>query len=202
MNTTGELYGIAITPNGSSAIVTTFTSDAPKKVNLSTSGVQNITGMSGSYGVAIFDSGNEALIFDGDSLDRVSIINNSVTKKIAYLSYNTSFQNIAITADDKYAFVVGAFEKLIVSLANDSVVQTFVSGGVNVAVAPDGSKFFVTDSYNGTVRAYKRLNTSGVQADHNLLPSASSLWQNYPNRLCTPPRDQCVTGMMDGKDFV
>jgi len=181
VNTSGVLYGIAITPNGTSAIVTTFTLDSPKKVNLITSGVQNITGITGSYGVAILHSGNEALVFDGDSLDRVSLISNSVTKKISYLSFNTSFQNIAITSDDKYAFVVGSFEKLIISLANDSVIQTFSSGGTNVATTPDGSRFFVTDSYNGTVRVYKKLNPTEVQDDHNSVPLAIAMQQNYPN---------------------
>ena len=156
ITTSGELFGIAIT--GSSAIVTAWNA-APVHVNLTTSAVQNITGMTGSYGLAILHSGNEVLIFDGDSLDRVSLTSNTVTKTISYLSFNTSFQNIAITADDKYAFVIGAFEKLIISLANDSVIQTFSSGGTNVATNSDGSRFFVTDSYNGTVRVYKKINT-------------------------------------------
>jgi len=159
ITTSGELFGIAIT--GSSAIVTAWNA-APVNVNFTTSGVQNITGMNGSYGLAILHSGNKALIFDGDSLDRVSLISNTVTKIISYLSFNTSFQNIAITADDKYAFVVGAFEKLIVSLANDSVIQTFSAGGTNVATTSDGSRFFVTDSYNGTVRVYKKIITTGM----------------------------------------
>ena len=180
ISTSGELYGIAITPDGSSALVSTFTSDSPKKINIATSGVQNIAGMTGSYGLAILHSGKEALIFDGDSLDRVSLLTNSVTTKISPLTYNTSFQNIAITSDDKYAFVVGAFEKLIISLANDSVVQTFTAGGANVATSPDGSHFYVTDSYNGTVRVYGKQSTNRV--DEVQVPTAVfSLEQNYPN---------------------
>jgi DNA-binding beta-propeller fold protein YncE len=159
INTSGVLLGIAIT--GSSAIVTAWNA-APVHVNLTTSGVQNITGMNGSYGVAILHSGNEALINDGDSLYRVSLSNNRVTKTISYLSLNTSFQNIAITDDDKYAFVVGAFEKLIISLADNTVIQTFSAGGTNVAATSDGSRFFVTNSYNGTVRVYKKVIPTGM----------------------------------------
>jgi DNA-binding beta-propeller fold protein YncE len=181
VNTSGELYGIALTPDGGSALVTTFTSDSPKLVNLSTSGVQSIAGMSGSYGVAMLHNGVDALVFDGDSLDRVSLTTRSITKKIAPLSYNTSFQNIAITSDDKYAFVVGAFEKLIIALANDSVVQTFTAGGTNVATSPDGSTFYVTDSYNGAVRVYKRQGTSGVVDVQAKVPASYALQQNYPN---------------------
>jgi len=180
VNSSGVLYGIALTPDGSSALVSTFTSDSAKKVNIATSAVQNIAGLTGSYGLAILHSGKEALIFDGDSLDRVSLVSNSVTKKISPLTYNTSFQNIAITSDDKYAFVVGAFEKLIISLANDSVVQTFTAGGANVATAPDGSHFYVTDSYNGTVRVYGKQTTNRV--NEGQAPTAVfSLGQNYPN---------------------
>ena len=182
VNTSGELEGIAITPDGGSAIVTTFSSDSPKKVNLLTSEIQNIAGISsGSYGVAILHNGNEALIFDGDSLDRVSLISNSVTNKISYLSYNTGFQNIAITSDDKYAFVAGSFEKLIISLADNSVIQTFTAGGTSIATSPDGSIFYVTDSYNGTVRVYKRQIPSEVKNEHNPIPLAFLLQQNYPN---------------------
>ncbi len=182
VNTTGELYGIALTPDGSSALLTTFSSDSPKIVNLSSSGVQNISGISaGSYGVAMFHNSNEALIFDGDSLDRVSLTTNSKTKTISYLSYNTNFQNIAITKDDKYAFVAGAIEKLVISLDNNSVIETFTAGGTNITTNSNGSEFYVTDSYNGTVRVYKEQIPNGVKSGKNYLPSDYQLSQNYPN---------------------
>ncbi len=182
VNTSGELYGIALTPDGSSAVLTTFSSDFPKKVNMQTSEVQNITGItSGSYGIAMLHNANEAIIYDGDSLDLVSLNTNSLIKKIAGLSYNTNFQNIAVTGNDKYAFAVGAFEKLVISLTADTVVQTFSSGGTNVASNSDGSTFYVTDSYNGTVRVYKNQTVSGVDVAGNQSPSGFVLQQNYPN---------------------
>ncbi len=182
VNTSGVLTGLAITPDGGSALVTTYTADSPKLVNLQTSSVQNIAGISsGSYGVAMFHNSNNALIFDGDTLDLVSLTSNSVTKKISYLTYNTNFQNIAITKDDKYAIVVGAFDKLVISLADDSVIQSFSAGGTNVAVNSDGSEFYVTDSYNGTVRFYREQSTGIVKENQNLLPAGFLLEQNYPN---------------------
>jgi hypothetical protein len=181
IGTSGILYGVAVTPNGASALITTNTSDSPKLVNISTSAVQNITGFAGSYGAAILHDGSGALIFDGDSLDRVSFASNTITKKISALSYNTSFENIAITSDNNYAFAVGAFEKLIVALANDSVVQTFTAGGTNVATNADGSTFYVTDSYNGAVRVYKRQTTNGIANVQERGPATYSLQQNYPN---------------------
>jgi len=182
VNTSGVLTGLAVTPDGGSALVTTFSLGSPKLVNLQTSGVQNISGISsGSYGVAMFHNSNNALIFDGDSLDLVSLTSNSVSKKISYLSYNTNFQNIVITKDDKYAIAVGAIEKLVISLANDSVIQTFSAGGTNAAVNSDGSEFYVTDSYNGTVRIYKEQSPTLVKENQNSSPANFQLYQNYPN---------------------
>ncbi len=181
VSTSGELYGIAISPDSTSALVTTYTSDSPKIINLAAATVQNISGMSGSYGIAALHKSNEALIFDGDSLDLVSLTANSVIKKISGLSYNTSFQNIAVTSDDKYAFAIGAFEKLVISLDADSVIQTFTAGGTNVAASPDGSRFYVTDSYSGTVRVYKETGATGVEATEASIPSYFQLLQNYPN---------------------
>ncbi len=181
VSTSGELYGIALSPDTTYAIVTTNTLGSPKMVNIRTSEVQSIAGISGSYGVAMFHNKNEALLFDGDSVDHVSLESKSVIKKIASLSHNTAFQNIAISQDDKYAFVVGAFEKLVVSLAGDSVIQTFTAGGTNVAATPDGSRFYVTDTYNGTVRAYKMTTQTGVRTSESLRPKGYRLLQNYPN---------------------
>ncbi len=180
VNTSGVLCGIALTSYGNSAIVTTYSLGSPKNINLLNSQVQNISGMNGSYGVAALHNSSEALIFDGDSLDRVSLTSNTITKKISALSYNTSFQNIAVTSDDKYAFAVGAFEKLVITLKDDSVIQTFTAGGTNVACTSEGSRFFVTDSYNGTVRVYKR-NATGIEQNNNLAMKGFSLEQNFPN---------------------
>ncbi len=179
--TSGTLYGIAITPDSASAIVTTYFFDSPKKINLSTFGVQNITGFNGSYSVATLHNSNEALI-QGDTLKRVSLTTNTATKIISDI-YSTALQGIAITADDKYAFVVGSFQKVVVDLANDSVIQTFSAGGTSVATASDGSRFFVTDSYNGTVRVYKKVIPTGVNdfKGDSEIPAAFTLLQNYPN---------------------
>lgn len=175
--TTGELYGIGVSPNSNLAFVTTFTSDVPKIVNLTTSAVQNISGaISGSYGVAMFHNSAQALYFDGDSLDIVSLNTGAITAKITPLDYNTNFQNIAISSDDKYAFVTGAFEKFAISLTTNSVIQTFGSGQTNIATNSNGSWFYVTDSYNGQTRFYKESGT-GVQEYKNNTMNISV----YPN---------------------
>ncbi len=157
--TKGELTGIGIL--GNTALVTAWNA-APVLVNLATSDTQTIGGMTESYGVAMLHHSNEALVFDGDSVDRVSLATGSISKKIAPLSSNTGFQNLAITKDDKYAFAIGSFEERIIALANDSVLQTFPIGGVSVAADSDGSAFYVTDSYGGQVRVYKAVGNSSL----------------------------------------
>ena len=181
VNTSGVLYGIAITPDSLSAIVTTFTGDRPKKVSLSTFAAQNIAGFNGSYGVAVFHHSNEALI-QGDSLKRVSLVSNAPTQILSDI-YSTALQGIAITADDHYAFVVGSFQKVVVDLSTNTVIQTFSAGGTGVAVMPDGSKFFVTDSFNGTTRVYKKVVSTGIvdRRGGSETPDAYALMQSFPN---------------------
>src|SRR5688500_2808201 len=86
---------------------------------------------------------------------------------ISYLTYNTSFQSIAISQDDKYAFVMGGFEKLVISLTTNSVVQQFSAGGTNVACNGDGSIFYVTDYFNGTVRVYNKTGSTGLTSQQS-----------------------------------
>ncbi len=181
MSTSGQLYAIAVTPDGTSAIITTFTSDQPKKVSLSTGAVQNIAGFKGSYGVAVLHHSNEALI-QGDSLKRVSLTSNAATTFLSEI-YSTALQGIAITADDRYAFVVGSFEKDVIDLTSNTIVQTFTAGGTAVAALADGSRFFVTDSYNGTLRVYRKTSSTGVQRTPETVsrPTEFTLLQNYPN---------------------
>jgi DNA-binding beta-propeller fold protein YncE len=179
VSSSGALYDCAVTPDGSTALVTTFTSDTPKKITLSTQAVQGISGFSGSYSVAALHHSNEALI-QGDSLKRVSLVSNKATKYLSDI-YSTSLHAIAVTDDDRYAFVVGAFQKVIVDLAIDSVIQTFTAGATSVAVMPDGSRFFVTDSYNGTTRVYKKAASTTVDNTPAEQPSRFALLQNYPN---------------------
>lgn len=96
-------------------------------------------------------------------------------KRIATSFFSSNTQSIAITADDKYAFLVGAFGKLVISLADNSVIQTFTSGATNVATASDGSKFYVTDTYNGTVRVYKKITSTGFE------DTKTKIFSIYPN---------------------
>lgn len=181
VNTSGQLFAIAITPDSASAVATTFTSDTPKRISLATGSVQNISGFSGSYGIAALHHSKEMLI-QGDSLKRVSLATNAATKFLSDI-YSTALQGIAVTADDHYAFVVGAFEKVIVDLTRDTVIQTFTAGGTSVAVMPDGSRFFVTDSYNGTTRVYKEVTSTGVDQPDAVanVPSMLKLFPSYPN---------------------
>lgn len=68
------------------------------------------------------------------------------------MSNNTIFVNIAISVDDKQASAVGAFEKLNVLRANDSLTETFSALATNNRTNGHWSAFYVTDYYNGAVR--------------------------------------------------
>ena len=173
--TSGVTFGIALTHDGTSAIVTTWSNGYPKLVNLSTLAVQNIDSINISTGVAVLHKTKEALIDDCSFIDRVSLTDAYAPKQIASSFFSSNTQSIAITDDDKYAFVVGDFGKLVISLADNSVLQTFTSGATNVATASDGSKFYVTDTYNGTVRVYKKIASTGFEI------IKTNIFSIYPN---------------------
>ena len=80
VSTKGELFGIDMT--GKTSVVVTGFNAAPEAVGLLTSSVINIAGFSYSYGVASFHKSAEALIYDGDSVCRVSMKSEKITKKI------------------------------------------------------------------------------------------------------------------------
>lgn len=182
VNTAGVTYGIAVSPDTFTVLVTTFSSSSViKRIDLSTSSVQNVYGIGPSYGVAITHNGDRAVV-TSDSVKIVSISTNTVTAAIPFES-NMAFKNVAITPDDKYAFVVGNFEVAVISLEGDSVLQTFSASGQNVAISPDGVHAYVTDSYNGEVRVYTNSGTTGIGENPfgPAIPGEFSLLQNYPN---------------------
>jgi hypothetical protein len=167
VNTSGQLYGIAITPDSAFDVVTTFTSDGPQKANLSSGSVQNITSFTGSHGVASLHHSNDALV-QGDSLKRVSLASKAATTFVSEI-YSTALQGIAITADDRYAFVEGSFQEVVGDLTSNTVIETFSAEGTSVTTLAGGSRFFVTDSYNGTTRVYKKKATQPGLVTHERL---------------------------------
>ena len=183
VNTSGETYGIAVAPDSVSVLVTTYVlTTGIKRIDLATSAVQNILGIGPSYGVAITHKGDRAVV-TSDSVKIISLSTNSVVAAIPFSS-NSDFHNVAITPDDKYAFVVGNFDVAVVSLDGDSVVQTFSGTGQNVAISSDGMKAYVTDSYNGDLIVYKYNGTGTrirVSGTGSRVPEALELSQNYPN---------------------
>jgi DNA-binding beta-propeller fold protein YncE len=155
INTGGQLYAIELSPDGAKALITGFTSGGtPRIYDISSGNVQTISALPNSYGAAALHLSQEALVFDGDSVVRVSFATASVIKKITSMTYNTTLQSLYVTPDDKYAFVMGYFEKKVIDLTTNKVLQTFGSGGTNVAARSDGTRFYVTEYSNGNVRAY------------------------------------------------
>jgi YVTN family beta-propeller protein len=183
VNTSGVTYGVAVAPDSVTVLVTTYVfTTGIKSVNLRTSAVQNIPNVGPSYGVAITHKGDRAVV-TSDSVKVINLSTSTVTGAIPFSS-NSSFHNVAITPDDKYAFVVGDFYVAIISLDSNAIVQTFSAAGQNVAISPDGKKAYVTDVYNGQLRVYKNVGTgTGIRTpgDGPRVPQALELMQNYPN---------------------
>lgn len=183
VKTAGVTFGIAIAPDTVTALVTTnVLTSGIKWIDLSTSSVGNINNIGPSYGVAITHKGDRAVI-SSDSVKVVSMADYSVTSAIPFQS-NSSFKNVAITPDDRWAFVVGNFEVAVISLDGDSVEQTLSATGQNVAVSPDGMHAYVTDEYNGELRVYKFIGPGTGIVDRPFAPTQPGtieLLQNYPN---------------------
>ena len=82
---------------------------------------------------------------------------------------------------------------MVIDLDSNKVIQSFASGAVNAVIAPDGSFFYVTDSYNGAVRVYKKSITNGIaEAEKNTLSISI-----YPN-----PASDVLNISSTGESFV
>ncbi len=147
----GISFGVAVTPNGAQALVTTnVVTTTIKTVNLQTLAVGTITGTSSSFGVAVSPDNATALVTsDGsDNVKRISLSTNAVVATIPYAS-NQSFHNVAITPDGTKAVVVGFFDTAIISLADNTILATYPIGGGNVAITTDSKTALVTHGFDG-----------------------------------------------------
>jgi len=152
-NDTNDPSGLAISPNGATALVTMQLDRKVYKLTFPSTATP-ISVPSTSAGVAITPDGAKAVVAGAD-VDVIALSSNSVTT-IPLLAGDTpggDFHNVAITPDGTKAIVVGVGTIQVISLANSSVVGSYpATGGANVAVSVDGNTAFVTDRGNGWVR--------------------------------------------------
>ena len=142
---TGE--GIAVMPNGHSAIITGgVLGTSVKRVNLSTNAVTTISGTSSTFSAAVLPDNTAAIVTSGpgESVKRIDLATNTVST-IAAFGSNQYWRNIAITPDGTKAVVVADFTSAVISLTSNAIVATFPNGGRAVAITPDGKTGLITD---------------------------------------------------------
>ena len=142
---TGE--GIAVMPNGQSAILTGgVVGTSVKRVNLSTNAVTTISGTSSTFSAAVLPDNTAAIVTSGpgESVKRIDLASNTVST-IAAFGSNQYWRNIAITPDGTRAVVVADFTSAVISLTANSILATFPNGGRAVAITPDGKLGLITD---------------------------------------------------------
>lgn len=157
LQTTAGAFGVAVTPDGKTALVTHgILGTSIKRVDFGPNGVavQSIAGTGASFGVAVTPDGQEALVSsgEGEMIKRVSLATSAVTGTLAHDS-NQDVGNLAVTPDGKYAVVVSDFEVAVLSLADGTVAAKHELAGRSVAVTPDGTRALVTGA-GATGRLY------------------------------------------------
>jgi DNA-binding beta-propeller fold protein YncE len=152
LNTNAVPIGVAVMPNGNSALVTLgVTGTSMRRVDLSSLAVTTIAGTSSTYGVAVLPDNSAAIVNSGPSetIKRITLSTNTVSNVVAF-DGGTYWHGLALTPDGTKAVVVGDFATAVISLATNTVVATFPSGGSGVAVTPDGKYALVTSLSSGS----------------------------------------------------
>ena len=156
-HTSNPAFDVAVTPNGSTALVTVIDSSLAKtlqEVNLASGTVTNVPGVGSVFAVAVTPDGANALLTSSVGLTELALANGTQTQ-IPLNANNAGFHTIAITPDGSRAVVAGgSVGAYVVSLANNTVLQTYSGvGGGQVAISPDGQTAYFPNSFDGTVRA-------------------------------------------------
>jgi DNA-binding beta-propeller fold protein YncE len=150
---TNNPLGVAITPDGFTALVTMQLDSRLYKIAFPGGTVSHLSLPSFSSGVAITPDGTRAVVASSD-VEVVTLSDGSLAPiTLDGDSPNGDFHNVAITADGSMAVVVGGASVQVISLADNTVLSHYpAQNGTSVAVSPDGMTAFVTDSGDGWVR--------------------------------------------------
>jgi DNA-binding beta-propeller fold protein YncE len=146
LGTSATAFGVALTPDGKSALVTRgVTTTSIKRVDLATGTVTTIMNTSASFGVAVTPDGKKALVTSGelDTVKTIDLATNTVGAPIAF-DTNQEVCNVAITPNGKYAVAVGDLRSALLSVETGEPIAEYAGAGRCVAIAPDGGRAFVT----------------------------------------------------------
>jgi DNA-binding beta-propeller fold protein YncE len=151
---TNDPWGVAVSPDGSFALVTMELDSFLYKVTFP-SAVSHLSLPSTSGGVAITPDGTKAVVASAN-IEVISLADNSMTSiSLVDDTPGSDFHNVAITPDGSEAVVVGSSSVQVISLTSQSVLSSYpdpAGGETSVALSPDGTTAFVTDEANGWVR--------------------------------------------------
>jgi DNA-binding beta-propeller fold protein YncE len=151
LGTSATAFGVALTPDGASALVTRgVTTTSIKRVDLATGTVTTIANTSSSFGVAVTPDGKTALVASGelDTVKPIDLATNTVGTPITF-DTNEEVCNIAITPNGKLAVAVGGVRTGLLSLETGQPLAQYAGTGRCVAIAPDGGRAFVTGAGAG-----------------------------------------------------
>jgi DNA-binding beta-propeller fold protein YncE len=152
---TNDPLGVAISPDGSTALVTmeldnkVYRVDFPSTVTHLALPAASAT----STGVAITPDGTRGVIAES-TVDVIDLATGDITPiPMSGDAPNGEFHNLTLTPDGTRAVVVGSSSVQVISLVSGTVLASYPAvGGTNVAVSPDGTTAFVTDRADGWVR--------------------------------------------------
>jgi YVTN family beta-propeller protein len=161
----GNSRGVALSPNGLFAYVTSEVDNALIKVDLSTNQVvQGIDVGNEPYGVTITPDGAFALVanFSSQSISKIRLSDNLVTT----ISLAGNPQNIVVDPSGVFAYVTLFYQNKVakVNLATNSVTAnlTVGAGPRGIAMTPDGLfAFTANDGSNTSSKINWRLLSSG-----------------------------------------
>jgi DNA-binding beta-propeller fold protein YncE len=150
---TNNPTGIAITPDGLTALVTMQLDSRLYRVAFPGGTVSHLSLPSFSSGVAVTPDGTRAVVASSD-VEVVTLADGSLTPiTLDGDAPNGDFHNVAITSDGSMAVVVGGASVQVISLTSNTVLSHYpAQNGTSVAVSPDGTTAFVSDSGDGWVR--------------------------------------------------
>ncbi len=151
-NDTNDPFGLAITPDGTTVLVTMELDHRLFRITMPST-VNYLSLPSTSAGVAITPDGSKAVVAGADVYVVTMSTGSVATVPLTGDTPGGDFHNVAITPDGAEAVVVGAGTIQVISLTDNTVVATYpATGGTNVALSADGFSAFITDKGNGWVR--------------------------------------------------
>jgi YVTN family beta-propeller protein/autotransporter-associated beta strand protein len=148
-------FGVAVSPDGSRAYVTTDGSSAVSVIDTATNTVAATIGVGNTpLGVAVSPDGSRAYVANEFS-NTVSVINTTTNTVMGTITVGSDPIGVTVSPDGSRAYVVDANSNSVsvIDTATNTVAATITvgNGPDGVAVSPDGSRAYVTNKNSSTV---------------------------------------------------